>query len=168
MFQGIRSFIHYLTHLEWREKVQTHCIFCDRSRFEENIVYENDELVAINNIRKAGRHHWLIMPKSHDWRDVEKLGHEDAPLVNSMVELGQQLLENYCPDVPPADVHMGFHRGRRVLFGSIYWPDIVSIHHLHMHVIVEPHFWLKLFKYPPWLPLMWKSEKQVVRELMEK
>ncbi|KAI0848555.1 HIT-like domain-containing protein [Daldinia vernicosa] len=164
----IWSFIYYLVHLEWRERVQTYCIFCDRRRFEENIVYEDDDLIAINNIRKAGRYHWLVMPKLHSWRDIEKLEFEDAPLVDSMVELGEYLLEQNCPTIPPANVHIGFHRGRRVLFRGTYWPDIVSVHHLHMHVIVEPRFWLKLFKYPSWLPLMWKSEKQVMQELKGK
>ncbi|KAI1464520.1 uncharacterized protein F4812DRAFT_462578 [Daldinia caldariorum] len=165
MLRRIGSFLYYLAHLEWTERVQTSCIFCDRSRFEENIVYEDANLIAINNVRKAGRHHWLIMPKSHSWRDIEKLEHADAHLVNSMVKLGERLLEQNCPAVPRTNIHMGFHRGRRILFGDIYWPDIVSIHHLHMHVLVEPRFWLKLFKYPSWLPLMWKSEKKVMRDL---
>ncbi|KAI2467904.1 HIT-like domain-containing protein [Annulohypoxylon bovei var. microspora] len=163
--KSIWSFFRYLANLEWRQKVQTHCIFCDRSKFESNIVYEDDDLVAINNIRNAGIHHWIIIPKSHRWRDIESLESEDTQLVQSMIELKKQLLKQNCPTVSPADVHTGFHRGRRVLLGDIYWPDIISIHHLHMHVIVEPRFWLKFFKYPPWLSLMWKSEARVEREL---
>lgn len=42
------------------------------------------------------------------------------------------------------------------------WPDIVSVHHLHLHVIVEPGFWLWMFKYPRWLPLMWCEDWEVV------
>ncbi|KAI0139476.1 HIT-like protein [Hypoxylon sp. NC0597] len=164
----IQAFFHYLAHLEWTEKVQTHCTFCDRSKFEANIVYEDDSLLAINNRSKAGLHHWLILPKSHRWRDIEVLVSEDAHLVQSMIRLKEQLLEKHCSTVSPADVHTGFHRGRRIFFRKVYWPDIVSIHHLHMHVIVEPRFWLKFFKYPSWLPLMWKSEKQVERELNER
>ncbi|KAI0884139.1 uncharacterized protein GGS22DRAFT_194746 [Annulohypoxylon maeteangense] len=94
------------------------------------------------------------MPKSHDWRDIENLGPKDAHLIKSMIELKEKLLKKNCPKVSPADVHTGFHRGRRVLIGNIFWPDIISIHHLHMHVIVGPRFWLKFFKYPPWLSLM--------------
>ncbi|OTA67150.1 HIT-like protein [Hypoxylon sp. EC38] len=166
--EKIQAFFYYLAHLEWTEKVQTNCTFCDRSKFEANIVYEDDSLLAINNRSKAGLHHWLILPKSHGWRDIEGLQSEDAHLVQSMVRLKKQLLEKHCPTVSPADVHTGFHRGRRIFFRHMYWPDIVSIHHLHMHVIVEPRFWLKFFKYPSWLPLMWKSEKQVERELNER
>lgn len=85
-----------------------------------------------------------------------------------MIALVNQLVKQNCPAVPSSNIHIGFHRGRRILFRNVYWPDIISIHHLHMHVIVEPHFWLKLFKYPPWLPLMWKSEKQVIEGLDKK
>ncbi|OTB00446.1 hypothetical protein M426DRAFT_26587 [Hypoxylon sp. CI-4A] len=159
----MRSFLHYLANLEWTEKVQTHCIFCDRTKFEENIIYEDDSLIAINNRTKAGSHHWLIMPKSHEWRDIEGLALKDASLA-----LKKRLLRENCPTVSSANVHTGFHRGRRILIGGFYWPDIVSIHHLHMHVIVEPRFWLKFAKYPPWLPLMWKSEEQVEQELSKK
>ncbi|KAI1206317.1 HIT-like protein [Annulohypoxylon truncatum] len=161
---NIWSFFHYLANLEWRE-VRKDCVFCDRSKFESNIVHEDDNLIAINNIRNAGMYHWIIMPKSHDWRDIEGLEPQDAHLVQSMIKVKKHLLEKHCPMVSPTDVHTGFHRGRRVLLGDIYWPDIISIHHLHMHVIVEPQFWLKFFKYPPWLSLMWKSEEQVEREL---
>ncbi|KAI1377227.1 HIT-like protein [Hypoxylon crocopeplum] len=165
--QAIKNSFDYLAGLEWREKVQTHCTFCDRSRFEESIVYEDDDLFAINNRTQAGLCHWLIMPKSHGWRDVEGLTVDDAPLVQSMIKLRKELLEQHYPMVSPTDIHTGFHRGRRVLLGDIYWPDTVSIHHLHMHVIVQPYFWLKFFKYPPWFPLMWKSETQVVQEMNE-
>ncbi len=84
-----------------------------------------------------------------------------------MNEVKQQLLQQYCPDVPLSDIHSGYHRGRRPLIGTIYYPDIVSIHHLHLHVIVKPRTILKLFKYPPWLPLMWKSDARVMQEVEE-
>ncbi|KAI1390694.1 HIT-like protein [Hypoxylon trugodes] len=166
--QRMRAIFSYLAHLEWTEKKQKDCIFCDRTKFQGNIVYETDTLFAINNISKAGTYHWLIMPKEHQWRDVESLVYEDTQLLQSMIDLKKELLQKHCPAVSPKNIHSGFHRGRRVLFRDVYWPDIISIHHLHMHVIVEPRFWLWLFKYPSWLPLMWKSEKQIEQELKRK
>jgi len=77
----------------------------------------------------------------------------------------QRLIEQYCPDASPSTVHSGYHRGRRPLLGCIYYPDIVSIHHLHLHVIVRPRLVMKMFKYPRWLPLMWKSDAAVMREI---
>jgi hypothetical protein len=82
-----------------------------------------------------------------------------------MDRVKQRLLREKCPGVPSTSIHSGYHRGRRPLWGSIYYPDIVSIHHLHLHVIVTGSFWLKLFKYPAWLPLMWKSDETVLREV---
>ena len=64
-----------------------------------------------------------------------------------MDEVKKQLLRQHYPRVPPAAVHSGYHRGRRTLFGPVVWPDIISVHHLHLHVIVQPDFWLRLFKY---------------------
>ena len=82
-----------------------------------------------------------------------------------MSEVKERLLKKHCPDIPYSRVHAGYHRGRRIFFGNVYWPDIISVHHLHLHVIVEPRTALKLFKYPPWLPLMWKSEIRVENEI---
>lgn len=77
----------------------------------------------------------------------------------------KQVVEELCPGLPPAAVLSGYHRGRRPLLGDIFWPDIISIHHLHLHVIVRPHWLPWLFKYPPWLPLMWKSDASVMQQV---
>jgi hypothetical protein len=75
------------------------------------------------------------------------------------------LLEKYCPDlIGSPNIAAGYHRGRRPFLGTIYYPDIVSVHHLHLHVIVQPHLLKRLFKYPPWLPLLWKSDTAVMRQ----
>jgi len=71
----------------------------------------------------------------------------------------------YCPDAPPSAVHAGYHRGRRPLLGTVYFPDIVSIHHLHLHVIVQPRRTVAFFKYPLWLRLMWKADSAVLDEV---
>ncbi|CAI7597073.1 unnamed protein product [Penicillium bialowiezense] len=62
----------YLTTLEWTERVQHNCRFCDRSNFA-SIAYEDDHLIAVENIRPAGLFHWLILPKEHVARDIESL-----------------------------------------------------------------------------------------------
>lgn len=76
-----------------------------------------------------------------------------------------QLIDERCPDVPRLSIIAGYHRGRRRLFGNIFYPDIISIHHLHLHVIVQPSLLLRLFKYPSWLPLMWKSDDTLIQEI---
>lgn len=129
--------------------------------------------------------HWLIIPRLHI-RDIEALTSEHVQLRkwvhstclnniglhNAQVEKLERvktiLLDRYCPGISPSSIHSGFHRGRRALAGSVFWPDIISIHHIHLHVIVEPRPILKLFKYPTWLPLMWKSDKRVMQEVRRK
>ena len=76
-----------------------------------------------------------------------------------------ELLKIHFPDILRSSVHCGYHRGRRHLIGPIILPDIVSIHHLHLHIIVEPTTALRVFKYPAWFPVMWKSEEKVMAEI---
>ena len=138
--------------------------------------------------------HWLIIPKvgmgRRHIRDVEALTREDVPLrmafpslphspirytiaketspptsvVKEMNRIKKQLLKANFPNHSPKEIHSGYHRGRRGLFGPIILPDIVSVHHLHLHVIVEPRFVLRMFKYPSWLRLMWVSDERVMAE----
>lgn len=82
-----------------------------------------------------------------------------------MDEAKRTLLQERYPDVPSSQIHSGYHRGRRPLIGNFYYPDIISIHHLHLHVIVKPKRMLLWFKYPPWLRLMWKSDAKVLQEV---
>ena len=37
--ETLRKIIHYLANLEWTEKKQHYCIFCDRERLK-SVVYE--------------------------------------------------------------------------------------------------------------------------------
>jgi hypothetical protein len=86
-------------------------------------------------------------------------------IVEAMDRVKQRLLEEHCPNVSAKVVHSGYHRGRRRLWGDVFYPDIVSIHHLHLHVIVRPFPVVAFFKYPFWLPLMWKSDQKVLGDL---
>lgn len=161
----IKRIFHYLAHLEWTERVQHTCIFCNRENLVK-IVYEDDDLIAVENRRLSGRYHWLIMPKAHKIRDIEALDGNDLPLLQEMDRVKHHLIALHStPATPRPSIISGYHRGRRPLLGKIYYPDIVSIHHLHLHVIVQPHVVPRLLKYPAWLPLMWKSDARVMREV---
>ncbi|KAI0854593.1 hypothetical protein F4860DRAFT_508115 [Xylaria cubensis] len=166
--ENVKRFFHYLTNLEWTERIQHECIFCDRANFG-SIVYEDEDLIAIDNIRPAGQFHWLIMPKLHIIRDIEALDDGHIPLLQAMDAVKNTLLEQELSELPPPSVILaGYHRGRRPLVHSVYYPDIVSIHHLHLHVIVRPRIAMWLFKYPTWLPLMWKSDATVMQEITQR
>lgn len=77
--ETVRRIFHYLWNLQWTERKQHNCTFCDRKNFEV-IVYEDDEVIAINNRTSAGKFHWLIMPKEHVARDIEALDQSHAHL----------------------------------------------------------------------------------------
>ena len=85
-----------------------------------------------------------------------------------MDEAKEILLKDHYPDIPRASVHCGYHRGRRQLIGPIILPDIVSIHHIHMHVIIEPRGILKFFKYPAWFRPMWISDERVMTKTINR
>lgn len=143
----------------------------------------------MDNIRPAGQFHWLIMPKQHAARDIEGLtgdhlylcehiyiesiigAHSSSvklqSLVQTMDDIKRLLLESHCPNIPSSAIHSGYHRGRRPIVGNIYYPDIISVHHLHLHVIVRPSLLGWLFKYPTWLSLMWKSDNRVIQEVQK-
>ncbi|KAK3328046.1 hypothetical protein B0T19DRAFT_423535 [Cercophora scortea] len=157
---------HYLANLEWTEKVQHTCVFCNKANFK-HIVYEDNEIIAVTNRTPGGQFHWLIMPKRHIIRDMEALRHSDLALLQKMDAVKHLLVSQHCPDLlGSGQVIAGYHRGRRPLLGSttIYYPDVVSVHHLHLHVIVRPYVLKRLFKYPAWLPLLWKSDAAAMRQ----
>lgn len=82
-----------------------------------------------------------------------------------MENVKQDLLTEKYPDILPSEVHCGYHRGRRQIIRGIILPDIVSIHHMHLHVIVRPRPMLRFFKYPFWLLAMWVSDDRLMRRL---
>ncbi|KAL7792783.1 hypothetical protein V8C43DRAFT_282446 [Trichoderma afarasin] len=165
MLQTIIKIFRYLANLQWTERFQKECDFCDHTKFERIITYDDlPEIMAVENRTRAGKNHWLIMPIEHI-RDIENLSPAHLELLRSMNDLKHRLLNEHDPDVPPSEIHSGYHRGRWQLIWNIYYPDTISIHHLHLHVIVRPQFLKKWFKYPPWLPLMWKSDEKLLREV---
>ena len=83
-------------------------------------------------------------------------------VVKEMNKVKDELLETHFSAMPRSSVHCGYHRGRRYLIEPVILSDIVSIHHLHLHIIVEPKIALRIFKYPGWFLFMWKSDKKVM------
>lgn len=84
-----------------------------------------------------------------------------------MDEVKNKLIDEHCSDAQRSTVVTGYHMGRRPLIGSLYYPDIICVHNLHLHVIIEPKTMPRLFRYPAWLPLMWKSQDAVMREVQK-
>ncbi|KAI0099797.1 hypothetical protein GGR51DRAFT_534423 [Nemania sp. FL0031] len=78
--EAVIRFIRYLWNLEWTERKQDKCIFCDPANLKP-FIHQSDNLIAINSIRPAGQEHWLIIPRGHIIRDIEALGPEHIGLL---------------------------------------------------------------------------------------
>lgn len=55
------------------------CAFCNIIQNNENILFRNDKLVIIKDIRPASDHHYLAIPLMHI-QDSTKLTANDRPL----------------------------------------------------------------------------------------
>lgn len=163
---------------------------------------KDDDIIAVENIRKSGQDHWLIIPKvgsTRHIRDCEALTVEDLPLrkyifchshsapsytlyqvgrkvtdliissldavVEALDAVKENLLCKHFPNIQRSAVLAGFHRGRRHFHGPVIFPDIVSIHHLHLHIIIKPFTAMALFKYPSWFRFMWISDQNVMEQV---
>lgn len=92
----------------------------------------------------------------------------DLDIVPKLDAVKRELLRLFYPDLPSSQIHAGYHRGHRPMLGRFGLPDIVSIHHLHLHVIIYPFSLLKLFKYPAWFPLMWVSDEWLLKNIAKR
>ena len=103
------------------------CIFCRivRGEIPSKKVYEDEEMLAFNDINPARPVHILVIPKRH----IESLAHvtdADAPLLGKMLAVANRLAtEQGSPD------------GFRVLIntGRIGHQEVA---HLHIHIVGGP------------------------------
>ncbi|KAK6543659.1 hypothetical protein TWF694_000399 [Orbilia ellipsospora] len=148
------------------------CTFCKGDFIITSVIYRDDDLVVINDVRPAGRTHWLIMPLRHI-RSVEVLTAADLPLYRKMLGVREQLLQTHYPDLTSANraqrLRSGFHRGGRdiQLFKSwkISLPDVISVKHLHLHVIVDLLASVGYLKYPLWNEVVFIKSETVLKRL---
>ncbi|XP_077297530.1 adenosine 5'-monophosphoramidase HINT3-like [Arctopsyche grandis] len=105
------------------DSLRNQCIFCKITDGLEQaeIVYQNENVCVIRDIRPAGKNHLLAISRRHI-KDAKCLVPEDKPLVESMVEAVKEGLKLLNDDA--SDVRYGFH-----------WPPFHSVAHLHLHAI---------------------------------
>ncbi|KAK6518133.1 hypothetical protein TWF506_005294 [Arthrobotrys conoides] len=148
------------------------CSFCKGDFIITAELYRDEDLVVIDDRRPAGRTHWLVMPLRHI-RSVEDLTPSDLPLYRKMLAVREQLLGVHYPDLTPAAryhrLRSGFHRGRRDihLVGPVKFhvPDVISVKHLHLHVIVDVESTIRGMKYPLWNELIFAKSELVLKKL---
>ncbi|XP_068082331.1 adenosine 5'-monophosphoramidase HINT3 isoform X2 [Anabrus simplex] len=101
------------------------CVFCricdGKDESSSNILFQDENYIVIPDIKPLSTHHLLVITRQHI-KNAKELTAENKSVVDSMVELGKQVLTEVNGDT--SDIRMGFH-----------WPPFHSIAHLHLHVI---------------------------------
>ncbi|MCL4361506.1 histidine triad nucleotide-binding protein [Candidatus Dependentiae bacterium] len=100
------------------------CIFCKiiDHKIPSTIVFENKDMIVINDIAPKAPIHYLIMPKKHI-KDVQSITKEDADVLSGMFYIAQEISKK---NEKAADfklvINSGYNAGQRVF-------------HLHMHML---------------------------------
>lgn len=103
------------------------CVFCGiaKGSIPGKIVYEDDDILAFNDIHPAATVHYLIIPRRH----IESLSHcepSDAVLLGKMLLVGEKIARE-------AGLVAGF---RTMIHTGAGGGQVVF--HLHIHVMGEP------------------------------
>ncbi len=101
------------------------CLFCkiiDRS-IKSNIIYEDEILLAFDDIRPQAPHHKLIIPKRHI-ETVNALTADDATIVGQMVLAAKQIAKD-----------LGIEQdGFRLVFNCNHHGG-QEVYHIHLHLL---------------------------------
>lgn len=101
------------------------CIFCQiiKKEIPAVIIYEDDEIIAFNDIRPIAPVHILIIPKEHI-ESVNDLEDKDTELIGKMIILAKKIAINL--DIAP--------NGYKLLFRVGEWGG-QEVPHIHLHLI---------------------------------
>lgn len=111
--------------------VETKCIFCKigdgrvkpgGKKNPKELIFENDEIAAFDDMNAGAASHSLVIPKRH----LKNCWSLSLELLNNMEEVGLQLLKDQNPVGDKPSV-MFFIR-----------PPFNSVYHVHLHVMVLP------------------------------
>ena len=101
------------------------CIFCKISHGEikADILYQDDQIIAFNDIDPKAPYHILIIPHKHI-PTMNELSKEDNQLLGHMIQSARQLVEkaNIATD------------GYRLVF-NCNRAGGQSVYHIHLHVL---------------------------------
>lgn len=116
------------------------CIFCKiaAKKIPSKFIFEDEELMAFNDINPAAPVHFLIVPKQHI-ASLADCGESHSRLLGKMLLLAPKLAQEqgcgYTRDAGGAAAG-----GYKVLFNT--GPDGgQEVYHLHMHIIGGPRPW---------------------------
>jgi len=116
------------------------CIFCKiaAKQIPAQIIYEDDDVLAFNDINPAAPVHFLIIPKKH-LATLADCTANDAALLGKISLLAPKLAKELgC--AYSIDANGAPQGGFKTLFNT--GPDGgQEVYHLHMHVIGGPRPW---------------------------
>lgn len=110
----------------------SNCIFCKiaAGQLPAKLLYEDDDVIAFNDIHPAAPVHFLIIPRLH-LSSLFDVGTERTALLGKMLQLVPQLArEQGCDDGFRTVINTGQNGGQEVF-------------HLHLHVMGGPRPWKK-------------------------
>lgn len=101
------------------------CIFCKiiNKELPAEIVYEDDSVIAFNDIHPIAPVHVLVIPKRHI-ATVDELGPDDEALVGHMILVAKKIAD---------DLHIS-EKGYKLIFRVGEWGG-QEVEHIHLHVL---------------------------------
>jgi histidine triad (HIT) family protein len=87
-----------------------------------DIVFENDQVIAIKDIAPKAPVHVLVIPKSPDYSNVGELAESNPALLAHLIEIAQQVADDLCG----GQFRLIFNTGERA--GQ-------TVFHVHAHVL---------------------------------
>ena len=101
------------------------CLFCKivQGQIDADIVYEDDQVIAFNDIAPMAPIHQLIIPRRHI-STLNDLNPDDAPLAGHMILVAQQLAQQHGID----------SNGYRLLFNCNH-DGGQTVFHIHLHLL---------------------------------
>ncbi len=103
----------------------TNCLFCKiiRKEIPAKIVYDDDKVIAFEDINPQAPHHLLILPKEHI-PTVNDLMAKHNELMGHMIQVAKKLAKDYGID----------EKGYRLVFNCNKDAG-QAVHHIHMHFL---------------------------------
>lgn len=105
--------------------MEENCLFCKiaAGQISSKIVYQDEDVVAFEDINPQAPHHMLIIPRRHI-ASVEDLKPGDGPVLAHILTTAAKLAHN-----------MGFDKGGYRIVTNV-GPDAgQSVFHLHFHLL---------------------------------
>lgn len=112
------------------------CIFCKivAGKIPAKVIYEDDEIIAFDDINPWAPVHFLMIPKAHI-ASMAQLTPAHTALMGKIMTLAPQLaMDKGCRPYPEG--------GFRVLVNTGE-DGRQEVHHLHVHVMGGPRPWAK-------------------------